>query len=73
MKKRKPDPDYCYRSNYGKGPLEAKIVSIAPENDTVILERRHQNARRNSTLFELSWKFFTSPKCGWIRVMDQRT
>ena len=68
MKKQKPDPDFCYRSNNGRGPLEAKVVTIAPDKDTIVLERRHQRARRNTAIFELSLRFFLSPKCGWVRV-----
>lgn len=68
MKKQKPDAEFCYRSNNGKGPLEAKVVSIAVDEDTIVLERRHENARRNTAIFELSLRFFLSPKCGWVRT-----
>lgn len=68
MKKQKPDPDFCYRSNNGRGPLEAKVVEIAQDEDRIVLERRHKKARRNTTIFELSLKFFLSPRCGWLRM-----
>ena len=73
MKKQKRgDPGFCYLSNNGRGPLEAKIVSIAVDDDTVILERRHKNARRNTSVFELSsLRFFLSPKCGWTKIEEQ--
>lgn len=72
MKKQKPnDKDFCYLSNNGKGPLEAKVVEIVQDQDRIVLERRHKNARRNTALFELPLRFFLSPKCGWTRV--QRT
>jgi hypothetical protein len=71
MKKQKPDPEFCYLSNNGKGPLEAKVIEIAQDENRIVLERRHKNARRNTAIFELPLNFFLSPKCGWLRV--QRT
>ena len=68
MKKQKPDPEFCYLSNGGKGPLEAKIVEIAQDENRIVLERRHKSARRNTAIFELPLNFFLSPKCGWLRV-----
>ena len=68
MKKQKPDPEFCYLSNGGRGPLEAKIIEIAQDKDRIVLERRHKNARRNTAVFELPLKFFLSSKCGWLRV-----
>jgi len=70
-KKQRPDAEFCYLSNNGRGPLEAKVIEISQDEDRIILERRHKNAHRNTAIFELPLHFFLSPKCGWLRV--QRT
>ena len=60
-------PEDRFKSNYGKGPLVARILSETPKflemelwNGTSKKPRRRQ--------FKLSAKFLASPNCGWRKV-----
>lgn len=56
-----------FLSNYGKGPLTARILCATDK--TVRMERWRGKGRYRSTVqFELPLKFFLSPACGWVRA-----
>lgn len=51
-----------YRSNYGAGPLLARILSVM--DSVVTMERWHRRGGAR-TRFTLSVSYFQSPRCGW--------
>lgn len=56
-----------YRSNYGKGPIMARILAVA--NGEAKMERWHErrpNGRRERFVLRVS--YLTSPRCGWRRT-----
>jgi hypothetical protein len=53
-----------FRSNYGSGPLVARILSATDKD--LRMERWPQSGGRK-TRFTLSLKFFLSPRCGWVK------
>jgi hypothetical protein len=56
------DQNDRYRSNNGVGPLLARILCVTDK--TVKMERWPEKGA-GRTRFELSIKFFRSPRCGW--------
>ncbi len=58
-----------WRSNYGKGPLIARVLCATDK--TVKLERWHEHGSRRIR-FDLPLKFFLSKKCGWHLAEQDR-
>lgn len=51
-----------YRSNNGRGPLRAELVSV----DGGMVTLRFINKKRSRTWKLAEW-FFRSPSCGWVK------
>jgi hypothetical protein len=56
-----------FRSNYGEGPLTARILCWG---NGFVKMRRWRNSEQHGTTFTLSEDFFLSPRCGWVTIQS---
>lgn len=56
-----------FRSNDGTGPLTARILSVSRG---IVRMERWRNDPKKTVRFELSERFFLSPRCGWRKVNE---